>query len=158
MLQRRKDARVVVVIQLSSCWAKVESMKRKQNVHPLVDVDLRSFDVDVAHTQHTHSLQPLAAMSSNDVRDILNLGAHTSSSRSAGDSIDRSNKRHTAAVRKPDGISRELYALIGDNAPYLAETQASLAATKYREKPLLKSKRSKWCAECSLSKRRVHRF
>lgn len=87
----------------------------------------------------------IGVMSSNDVRDILNLGA-SSSLKSAGGGTERSNKRHTSAVRKPDGISRELYALIGDNSPYLAETQASLAATKYRERPQLKSKRSKWCA------------
>jgi DNA methyltransferase 1-associated protein 1 len=48
-------------------------------------------------------------------------------------------------VKKPEGISRELYALIGDNAPSLAEAQASLAAFKYRERPKLKSKAVKWC-------------
>ncbi|KAK8850634.1 hypothetical protein IAR55_004553 [Kwoniella newhampshirensis] len=69
-------------------------------------------------------------MSSQDVRSILNLPQ-------AGPS---QGKRALPAVKKPDGISRELYALIGDNAPSLAEVQASLAAVKYRERPGLRKK------------------
>ncbi|WVQ95451.1 hypothetical protein IAU59_002548 [Kwoniella sp. CBS 9459] len=72
-------------------------------------------------------------MTSQDVRSILNLPQ-------AGPSTSAPKKSLSAAARKPDGISRELYALIGDNAPSLAEAQASLAAVKYRERPSLKKK------------------
>nr|XP_031859512.1 uncharacterized protein CI109_004974 [Kwoniella shandongensis]KAA5526584.1 hypothetical protein CI109_004974 [Kwoniella shandongensis] len=72
-------------------------------------------------------------MSSQDVRSILNLPQ-------AGPSQAR---RAVAIVKKPDGISRELYALIGDNAPSLAEAQASLAAVKYRDRPGMR-KKVKW--------------
>ncbi|WVR08693.1 hypothetical protein IAU60_005751 [Kwoniella sp. DSM 27419] len=75
-------------------------------------------------------------MSSQDVRSILNLPQ-------AGPSVAIPRKS-SAVVRKPDGISRELYALIGDNAPSLAEAQASLAAVRYRERPSLKSKKVHW--------------
>ncbi|WWC98442.1 SWR1-complex protein 4 [Kwoniella sp. B9012] len=76
-------------------------------------------------------------MSSSDVRSILNLPQ-------AGPSAPRRSTTANPAVKKPDGISRELYALIGDNAPSLAEAQASIAAVKYREKPSLKSKKIHW--------------
>ncbi|WVW80533.1 hypothetical protein I302_102518 [Kwoniella bestiolae CBS 10118] len=76
-------------------------------------------------------------MSSSDVRSILNLPQAQ-----AGPSAVRRSPAN--AVKKPDGISRELYALIGDNAPSLAEAQASIAAVKYREKPSLKSKKVHW--------------
>lgn len=75
-------------------------------------------------------------MTSQDVRSILNLPA-------AGPSVPAPRKS-AAAPRKPDGISRELYALIGDNAPSLAEAQASIAAVKYRDRPKLKAKKVKW--------------
>ncbi|WWC65279.1 SWR1-complex protein 4 [Kwoniella dejecticola CBS 10117] len=74
-------------------------------------------------------------MSSSDVRSILNLPQ-------AGPST--STRKSTTTARKPDGISRELYALIGDNAPSLAEAQASIAAVKYRERPSLKTKKVNW--------------
>ncbi|WRT70798.1 uncharacterized protein IL334_007797 [Kwoniella shivajii] len=69
-------------------------------------------------------------MTSSDVRAILNLPQ-------AGPSAPTQRK---ATRQKPDGISRELYALIGDNAPSLAEAQASLSAVKYRERPTIRSK------------------
>jgi DNA methyltransferase 1-associated protein 1 len=72
------------------------------------------------------------------VRSILNLPK-------AGQSSGSGSRKSAAAARKPDGISRELYALIGDNAPSLAEAQASIAAVKYRDRPKLKSKKVKWC-------------
>jgi DNA methyltransferase 1-associated protein 1 len=77
-------------------------------------------------------------MSSSDVRAILNLPQ-------AGQAGPSQPPRRSVPVKKPEGISRELYALIGDNAPSLAEAQASLAAFKYRERPKLKSKAVKWC-------------
>ncbi|WVF67783.1 hypothetical protein IAT40_002544 [Kwoniella sp. CBS 6097] len=72
-------------------------------------------------------------MTSQDVRSILNLPQ-------AGPSTSAPKKLSSAAARKPDGITRELYALIGDNAPSLAQAQASLASVKYRERPSLKKK------------------
>jgi len=78
-------------------------------------------------------------MTSQDVRSILNLPLAGPSG--SGSSAPR---RSAAAPRKPDGISRELYALIGDNAPSLAEAQASIAAVKYRDRPKLKAKKVRW--------------
>ncbi|OCF36012.1 SWR1-complex protein 4 [Kwoniella heveanensis BCC8398] len=72
-------------------------------------------------------------MTSQDIRSILNLPQ-------AGPSTSAPKKVSSSAARKPDGISRELYALIGDNAPSLAQAQASLAAVKYRDRPSLKKK------------------
>lgn len=104
----------------------------------------------IPFNQHDHQLCPrsihhfpipphqqLDNMSSQDVRSILNLPL-------AGPSTTPAPRKSTAASRKPDGISRELYALIGDNAPSLAEAQASIAAVKYRERPKLKTKKVKW--------------
>lgn len=84
-------------------------------------------------------------MSSSDVRSILDLPSRevNASSSSAQQSAQR---RSVNTAKKPDGISRELYALIGDNAPFLAETQAALSATKYRERPKPKIKDARWYA------------
>ena len=76
-------------------------------------------------------------MTSQDVRSILNLPQ-------AGPSSASAPKKLAKVARKPDGISRELYALIGDNAPSLAEVQASTAAVRYRDRPKLKGKKVKW--------------
>lgn len=98
------------------------------------------------HLQYApcHQQPALFYMSSSDVRSILDLPAredHASSS--AGQ--QNISRRPVATARKPDGISRELYALIGDNAPFLAETQAALSATKYRDRPKPKIKDARWC-------------
>ncbi|GMK57062.1 hypothetical protein CspeluHIS016_0309020 [Cutaneotrichosporon spelunceum] len=77
-------------------------------------------------------------MTSQDVRSILNLPSASSGGPST------SAPRKAVIPRKPDGISRELYALIGNNAPSLAEAQASIAAVKYRDRPKLKTKKVKW--------------
>ncbi|RXK41024.1 hypothetical protein M231_01655 [Tremella mesenterica] len=76
-------------------------------------------------------------MTSQDVRSILNL----SQSRDAPHVAAR---KPINAPKKPEGLSRELYALIGDNAPSLAEAQASLAAVKYRNRPKANTVVSKW--------------
>ena len=76
-------------------------------------------------------------MMSSDVRSILNLPQ-------AGSSTIRLSSKSSRPVKRPDGISRELYALIGDNAPSLAEVQASVVGVKYRDRPKLKAKRVKW--------------
>ncbi|KAK4684807.1 DNA methyltransferase 1-associated protein 1, partial [Tremellales sp. Uapishka_1] len=70
-------------------------------------------------------------MTSSDVRSILSLPQLST----AGPSVSK-----RPSVKKPDGISRELYALIGNNAPALAEVQA----VKYRERPKVKTKKAKW--------------
>lgn len=82
-------------------------------------------------------------MTSQDVRSILNLPQ-------AGPSSAPAPKKLAKAARKPDGISRELYALIGDHAPSLAEAQASTAAVRYRDRPKLKGKKVKWSVNTSL--------
>ncbi|KAL7420807.1 swr complex subunit [Cryptotrichosporon argae] len=75
-------------------------------------------------------------MTSQDVRSILNLPASAPSGPSAP-------RKSAAGPRKPDGISRELYALIGDNAPSLAEAQKA-AGVRYRERPKMKGKKVEW--------------
>lgn len=77
-------------------------------------------------------------MSAQDVRSILSLPL-------SAPLPTLPNSRKIPVPRKPDGITRELYALIGDNAPSLADAQASLAAVKYREKPAMKGKKVHWC-------------
>lgn len=47
-------------------------------------------------------------MSSADIRSILDLGR---------DAVRPAAPRKSGPSRKPDGISRELYALMGDSAP-----------------------------------------
>jgi len=75
-------------------------------------------------------------MTSSDVRSILSLPQ-------AGSAISAPRKIANL-VKRPEGISRELYALIGNNAPSLAEAQASVAAVKYRDRPKHKTKKVKW--------------
>jgi len=82
-------------------------------------------------------------MSSTDVRSILDLPPRDDPA-STSSAQQHTLRRPTPAVKKPDGISRELYALIGDNAPFLAETQAALSATKYRDRPKPKIKDARW--------------
>jgi len=86
------------------------------------------------------SLLPhLSAMSSNDVRSIMGLastsGASTSTSHHKGTRV---------STRKPEGISRELYALIGDNAPSLQAAQLEHQTLTFKERPKLKRKAVKW--------------
>ena len=81
-------------------------------------------------------------MTSNDVRSILGLPQGGSSSVAGPSKKVNINKR-------PDGISRELYALIGNNAPSLAEAQASVAAVKYKSRPSINRKKVKWCVDAS---------
>ncbi|KAK1923209.1 hypothetical protein DB88DRAFT_494255 [Papiliotrema laurentii] len=75
-------------------------------------------------------------MSSSDVRSILNLPQSGPS--------NSVQSRKASSFKRPDGISRELYALIGDNAPSLVDAQASVAAVKYRDRPKIKTTHSKW--------------
>lgn len=89
-------------------------------------------------------------MTSNDVRDILSLPersgsrpsssaqASSSSSRNRKSSSSHNNNLHPSAVasasrQKPkyDGMTRELFALLGDNAPTLAMAQGLDAEGKH---------------------------
>ncbi|KAG8690959.1 swr complex subunit [Ceratobasidium sp. 423] len=63
--------------------------------------------------------------SSADVRDILSLPASSSA-------LIPAAKKIVSNARKPDGISREVYALIGDNSPTLVQAHA---APKLKQKP-----------------------
>jgi DNA methyltransferase 1-associated protein 1 len=63
-----------------------------------------------------------------DVRSIFSIQAPTST---PGPSQP---KKPPTTVRKPDGISRELYSLIGPSAPSLA---AQLAKPRLKQKPNL---------------------
>ncbi|KAF8605371.1 hypothetical protein BDV93DRAFT_438963 [Ceratobasidium sp. AG-I] len=63
--------------------------------------------------------------SSADIRDILSLPA-------AGNSTPAPRKLVSNAPKKPEGISREVYALIGDNSPSLVQ---QYAAPKLKQKP-----------------------
>ncbi|KAJ3989587.1 hypothetical protein F5890DRAFT_1400578 [Lentinula detonsa] len=69
--------------------------------------------------------------SAADVRSILSLPAN--SSPAAGPS-HQPKKQSTVSTRKPEGISRELYSLIGSSAPALA---AQLAKPRLKQKPNL---------------------
>ena len=68
--------------------------------------------------------------SAADVRSILSIPATSSSS--AGPS--QIKKPPAGSTRKPEGISRELYSLIGPSAPALA---AQLAKPRLKQKPNL---------------------
>lgn len=70
---------------------------------------------------------PCNMASSADVRDILALPAAGSSN-----TVPAAKKLVSSAPKKPDGISREVYALIGDNSPTLVQTYA---APKLKQKP-----------------------
>ncbi|GAA96767.1 uncharacterized protein L969DRAFT_90693 [Mixia osmundae IAM 14324] len=71
-------------------------------------------------------------MSASDVRDILQIPR-------AGPSAPVQPLRLPKKEKRPDGITRELYALIGDNAPSLA-----LAKPKMKGKPRMQRKVAKW--------------
>ncbi|GAA5835295.1 hypothetical protein JCM3766R1_004744 [Sporobolomyces carnicolor] len=75
-------------------------------------------------------------MTSKDVRDIMQLGPaptgglSTGGKRSGGPPVPQLSRQP-----RPDGITRELYALIGDNNPSLAMLgQPALAKPKFKER------------------------
>lgn len=70
------------------------------------------------------------AASAADVRSILSLPA----SSTAGPSQSQAKKPAGPSTRKPEGISRELFALIGPSAPSIA---AQLAKPRLKQKPNL---------------------
>ncbi|KIJ57071.1 hypothetical protein M422DRAFT_57555 [Sphaerobolus stellatus SS14] len=89
------------------------------------------------------------AASSADIRDILSLPnpnhpAGPSNAPGAGPSAPPPPPQQKKAPKhtKPEGISRELYSLIGDNAPSLAAVQR--AKVKMRAKPDLGRGKVRW--------------
>jgi hypothetical protein len=76
------------------------------------------------------------AASGADIRDILSL---------PGPSSTPVAPRKVPKAQKPEGISRELYSLIGDHAPSLAAVQR--AKPKLKQKPDLGRGRVRWWAE-----------
>lgn len=79
----------------------------------------------------------LMAISASDIRSALSLPQPTSAPR----------RTHSSTTKKPDGISRELYSLIGPSAPSLA---AHLAKPRLKLKPNLGGGATvKWCASPS---------
>jgi len=78
----------------------------------------------------------MSAISAADVRSALSLPTPT-----PGPSQPR--KSHAQGPKKPEGISRELYALIGTSAPSLA---ATLAKPRLKQKPNFSGRGTvKWC-------------
>ncbi|KAF8476508.1 hypothetical protein JB92DRAFT_2769952 [Gautieria morchelliformis] len=74
------------------------------------------------------------AASGADIRDILAL---------PGPSSTPTAPRKVPKAQKPDGISRELYSLIGHHAPSLAAVQR--AKPKLKQKPDLGRGKVRWC-------------
>lgn len=72
--------------------------------------------------------------SASDVRAILSLPQSTPASSSSA-------PKKAPAPRKPEGISRELYSLIGDSAPSLV---AQYARPKFKPKLDLNKGKSRW--------------
>lgn len=75
--------------------------------------------------------------SAADIRSALSLETSTS----AG--LSQPKRTGSSTVKKPEGISRELYSLIGPSAPALA---AQLSKPRLKQKPNLGvDTRTKWC-------------
>ncbi len=72
--------------------------------------------------------------SSKDVRDIMNLGA-APSPQPPSMSAPPPTRQQPKKVKRPEGITRELFALMGGNAPALALAQPVKPKFKERFKP-----------------------
>jgi DNA methyltransferase 1-associated protein 1 len=86
--------------------------------------------------------------SANDVRDILSLPSRRAEKQPEGSQGAANTVTKTAKASKPkaEGISRELFALLGDNAPSLAIAQSIRAgeqASKFKPKFKRKEARTK---------------
>ena len=80
------------------------------------------------------------AASAADIRSALSLATPSPST-----PIQGQPRKATPAAKKPEGISRELYALIGPSAPSLA---AQLAKPRLKQKPNLGGGgKAKWYAQ-----------
>lgn len=97
-----------------------------------------------APRDHSSSLLTTMAASAADVRSILSIPEPAATT--PGPS--QLKKPAALSTRKPDGISRELYSLIGPSAPSLA---AQLAKPRLKQKPNLGGGgKVKWWFLCSL--------
>ena len=91
-------------------------------------------------TVRDSSIVNMAGPSAADVRSILSLPNPSA----PGPSQPRKQPGTSERARKPEGISRELYSLIGPSAPTIA---AQLAKPRLKQKPNLGGGgRVKWCA------------
>ena len=77
------------------------------------------------------------AASASDVRSILSLPTPQ-----AGPSQKRILPNAQAVSKKPEGISRELYSLIGDSAPPLT---SQYAKPKLKQRPNFGGGKTRWC-------------
>jgi DNA methyltransferase 1-associated protein 1 len=84
------------------------------------------------------------SMTSRDVRDIM--GVSSSAPPSSALQPPRRNGPPDPRQKRPDGITRELYALIGDNAPSLALAHAVKPKFKERIKRTAPSVKWQWTA------------
>ena len=85
-------------------------------------------------------------MSGRDVRDILELSQQAPPSSSSLQPPRRTGGPPDPRVKRPDGITRELYALIGDNAPSLALAHTVKPKFKERIKRTGPSVKWQWTA------------
>ena len=81
---------------------------------------------------------------SRDVRDILEIGSGPAAPSALALQPPRRSGPPDPRAKRPDGITRELYALIGDNAPSLALAQAVKPKFKERVKQSRPSVKWHW--------------
>ena len=92
-----------------------------------------------AHERQIPCPQTTMAASAADVRSILSI----SNTPATGGTPAAKKPQNTERARKPEGIPRELYALIGPSAPTLA---AQFAKPRLKQKPNLGGGgKVKWC-------------
>ncbi|KZV80551.1 hypothetical protein EXIGLDRAFT_629969 [Exidia glandulosa HHB12029] len=75
------------------------------------------------------------AASASDIRDALSLPAASTSTTPAP------SKKFPGGARKPEGVSRELFSLIGDAAPSLVP---ALARPRFKARPAMGKARVRW--------------
>lgn len=73
-------------------------------------------------------------MTSRDVRDIMSISEPAASPGLGGLQAPPPRRAGQQREKRPDGITRELYALMGDNAPSLALAQSTKPKFKERIK------------------------
>ncbi|EJD48360.1 hypothetical protein AURDEDRAFT_136078 [Auricularia subglabra TFB-10046 SS5] len=80
------------------------------------------------------------AATASDIRDALSLPAASTSAAPAGPTL-LAPRKNAGASRKPDGLRRELFSLIGDSAPTLVPT---LARARFKAKPEQGRAKARW--------------
>ena len=93
------------------------------------------------HLETAFPLITTIMASAADIRSVLSVPDPTPSS------SQQPQKKPTATSKRPQGISRELYELIGDSVPSVVPQQSK---ARLKLKPNLGSgaPRSKWCVYC----------